>query len=97
MPGSNHPGEDTELFRRLSGAAIVQIGTPSECPLEGGGLAIDYSLPGESEILRAVLLSSVWSRLGARPTNLIWVRGLQREQLRHQTDRRENENRRPPI
>jgi hypothetical protein len=48
MPDPNHSCGDEELFRRLSGATIVGIGTPSESPLEGGGLVIDYCLPGET-------------------------------------------------
>ena len=55
MPDPNHSGRDEELFRRLSGATIVWIGTPAESPLEGGGLVIDYRLPGEPDISRAVL------------------------------------------
>lgn len=52
MPDPNPPATEDELFTRLAGATIVQIGTPSNCTLEGGGLIIDYRVPGSADVQR---------------------------------------------
>jgi hypothetical protein len=35
-------------LRRLAGARIVRIGAPAERSFEGGGLVVDYILPGST-------------------------------------------------
>ena len=52
LPESLHAAEGSdEIFVRLAGAKIIRIGAPSipvADRLEGGGLVIDYTLPGSA-------------------------------------------------
>lgn len=54
-PSALHePEGDEEVFQRLKGAKIVNIGSPSSAEIEGGGLVIDYQLPRSSKTHRVV-------------------------------------------
>lgn len=56
LPAGWHPPEGGEAaFARLRGARLIQIGSPVEDGLEGGGLVIDYVVAGGSAPQRLVL------------------------------------------
>ena len=55
LPNALHPPtEPDSVFQRLVGATIVSIGTAA-ARIEGGGLIIDYRLPGQPQVRRLVL------------------------------------------
>ncbi len=57
------PSGAEDLFRRLRGATIVQIGSTDEDGIEGGGLIIDYRLSAAENVHRVVFAfneSGMW-------------------------------------
>lgn len=73
--GWHQPEGGEEVFRRLRGAKLVQIGSPAEEGLEGGGLVIDYMISGAETPQRLVLAFNelgMWiqaeGRVAADPT-----------------------------
>ena len=56
LPAGHHsPSGGRDAFERLVGATIVAFGAPAEGVFEGGGLVIDYRLPGSEATERLVL------------------------------------------
>lgn len=51
----HYPDGAEALFKRLTGARILQIGSPDDGDLEGGGLVIDYVPEGATDRHRVVL------------------------------------------
>jgi hypothetical protein len=54
LPGPDGPRGEEDLFESLAGATIIRVGMPSDIPLEGGGLVVDYRLAGETGSHRAI-------------------------------------------
>jgi hypothetical protein len=66
LPASLHAAEGgEEVLLRLAGARIVRIGAPAGREVEGGGLVLDYMLPGSSiehRIIFAFTELGMWIR-----------------------------------
>jgi hypothetical protein len=48
------PSGGEEICKRLVGATIIRIGGVAEPGIEGGGLIIDYRLPGSTQTSRVL-------------------------------------------
>jgi hypothetical protein len=86
LPASLHPAEGGEdVLRRLAGATIVHIGAPETSSFEGGGLVLDYTLPGSTVQHRIIFAFTElgmwieWDSLRDRDEFIITNRAMSRE------------------